>query len=93
MGNQAPQWRLRLMEQHLDAADHVLCVVSDDYLKAPYSSLQRYAALRQKADPGANALCGRGNAREAIKAARNEGHVAMTALQPPAESIERLWSH
>jgi hypothetical protein len=26
------------MEARLDAADHVLCVVSDDYLKAPYST-------------------------------------------------------
>jgi TIR domain len=25
------------MEQRHDAADHVLCVISDDYLKAPYS--------------------------------------------------------
>jgi hypothetical protein len=33
------------MEQHHDAADHVLCVVSDDYLKAPYSTLERNAAL------------------------------------------------
>jgi tetratricopeptide (TPR) repeat protein len=33
------------MEQRLDAADHVLCVVSDEYLKAPYSTLERNAAL------------------------------------------------
>jgi hypothetical protein len=33
------------MEQRHDAADHVLCVVSDDYLKAPYSRLERNAAL------------------------------------------------
>jgi TIR domain len=33
------------MEQTHDAADHVLCVVSDDYLKAPYSTLERNAAL------------------------------------------------
>jgi tetratricopeptide (TPR) repeat protein len=37
------------MEQHHDAADHVLCVVSDDYLKAPYSTLERHAALWQAA--------------------------------------------
>jgi hypothetical protein len=37
------------MEQHHDAADHVLCVVSDDYLKAPYSTLERNAALWQAA--------------------------------------------
>jgi hypothetical protein len=37
------------MEQHLDAADHVLCVISDDYLKAPYSTLERHAALWQAA--------------------------------------------
>ena len=33
------------MEQRHDAADHVLCVVSDDYLKAPYSTLERNAAI------------------------------------------------
>jgi hypothetical protein len=32
-----------------DAADHVLCVVSDEYLKAPYSTLERNAALWQAA--------------------------------------------
>jgi hypothetical protein len=35
------------MEAHLDAADHVLCVVSDEYLTsrtAPYSTLERHAA-------------------------------------------------
>jgi hypothetical protein len=40
------------MEQHHDAADHVLCVVSDDYLNAPnapYSTLERHAALWQGA--------------------------------------------
>jgi hypothetical protein len=37
------------MEQRYDAADHVLCVVSDDYLKAPYSTLERNAALWQAA--------------------------------------------
>jgi hypothetical protein len=37
------------MEQRHDAADHVLCVVSDDYLKAPYSMLERHAALWQAA--------------------------------------------
>src|ERR1700728_3913583 len=35
------------MEQRLDAADHVLYVVSDEYLKAPYSTLERNAALWQ----------------------------------------------
>src|SRR5580658_4228480 len=33
------------MEARHDAADHVLCVVSDEYLKAPYSTLERNAAL------------------------------------------------
>ncbi len=33
------------MERRHDAADHVLCVVSDEYLKAPYSTLERNAAL------------------------------------------------
>jgi hypothetical protein len=37
------------MEQRHDAADHVLCLVSDDYLKAPYSTLERNAALWQAA--------------------------------------------
>jgi tetratricopeptide (TPR) repeat protein len=37
------------MESRHDAADHVLCVVSDDYLKAPYSTLERNAALWQAA--------------------------------------------
>jgi hypothetical protein len=37
------------MEQRHDAADHVLCVVSDDYLKAPYSTLERNAAIWQAA--------------------------------------------
>jgi hypothetical protein len=35
------------LEQRHDAADHVLCVVSDAYLKAPYSTLERNAALWQ----------------------------------------------
>jgi hypothetical protein len=33
------------MEQRHDAAGQVFCVVSDDYLKAPYSTLERNAAL------------------------------------------------
>jgi tetratricopeptide (TPR) repeat protein len=37
------------METQHDAADHVLCVVSDDYLEAPYSTLERNAALWQAA--------------------------------------------
>jgi tetratricopeptide (TPR) repeat protein len=37
------------MEQRHDAADHVLCVISDDYLRAPYSTLERHAALWQAA--------------------------------------------
>lgn len=37
------------MEEHHDAADHVLCVVSDEYLKAPFSTLERQAALWQSA--------------------------------------------
>jgi tetratricopeptide (TPR) repeat protein len=38
------------MEKRLDAADHVLCVISDEYLKAPYSTLERNAALWKAAD-------------------------------------------
>jgi tetratricopeptide (TPR) repeat protein len=37
------------METRLDTADFVLCVVSDQYLKAPYSTLERHAALWQAA--------------------------------------------
>jgi hypothetical protein len=37
------------MEARHDAAEHVLCVVSDEYLKAPYSTLERNAALWQAA--------------------------------------------
>jgi tetratricopeptide (TPR) repeat protein len=37
------------MEKRLDAADHVLCVVSDEYLRAPFSKLERNAALWQAA--------------------------------------------
>jgi hypothetical protein len=37
------------MEQRHDAANHVMCVVSDEYLKAPYSTLERNAALWQAA--------------------------------------------
>jgi tetratricopeptide (TPR) repeat protein len=37
------------MEQRHDAADQVLCVVSDEYLKAPYSTLERNAAIWQAA--------------------------------------------
>ena len=33
------------MEQHIDAADHVLCVISDEYMKAPFSTLERNGAL------------------------------------------------
>jgi tetratricopeptide (TPR) repeat protein len=32
------------MEAQQDTADHVLCVVSEKYLKAPYSSLERHTA-------------------------------------------------
>ncbi len=37
------------MQDRHDAADHVLCVLSDEYLKAPYSTLERNAALWQAA--------------------------------------------
>jgi hypothetical protein len=39
----------RWMETRHDSADHVLCLVSDEYLKAPYSTLERDAALWQAA--------------------------------------------
>src|SRR6202035_2245089 len=35
------------METRHDEADHVLCVVSDEYLTAPYSTLERNAASWQ----------------------------------------------
>lgn len=45
---------LNWMERHHAAADHVLCVVSEAYLKAPYSTLERNAAIwraaRERAD-------------------------------------------
>ena len=37
------------METRMDAADHVLCVISDEYLRAPFSTLERNAALWQAA--------------------------------------------
>jgi hypothetical protein len=37
------------MQKRHDAAEHVLCVVSDEYMKAPYSSLERNAALWEAA--------------------------------------------
>jgi tetratricopeptide (TPR) repeat protein len=37
------------MEERHHAADHVLCVISDEYLKAPYSTLERNAAIWQSA--------------------------------------------
>jgi len=37
------------MQERHHAADHVLCVVSDDYLTAPYATLERNAALWQAA--------------------------------------------
>src|SRR4029077_3114316 len=37
------------MEQRHDTADHVLCVVSAGYLKAPYSTLERNSALWEAA--------------------------------------------
>ncbi|SRR6266404_7993776 len=33
------------METRIDAAHHMLCVVSEEYLKAPYSTLERRAGL------------------------------------------------
>jgi tetratricopeptide (TPR) repeat protein len=38
------------MRQWLDAADHVLCVISDEYLRAPHSIWEFDAAVRQAAD-------------------------------------------
>jgi hypothetical protein len=37
------------MEARVDTADHVLCVVSEEYLKAPHSRLEHNAALWQAA--------------------------------------------
>ena len=45
------------MEARHDAADHVLCVVSDEYLKAPYSTLERNAALWQAAKNRTSLFC------------------------------------
>lgn len=38
------------MEAHHDSADHILCVFSDEYLKAPYSTLEKNAAAWQAAN-------------------------------------------
>jgi tetratricopeptide (TPR) repeat protein len=48
MGDQRRRRHLRL-DGEPPAADRVLCVVSDEYLKAPYSTLERHAALWQAA--------------------------------------------
>jgi hypothetical protein len=42
------------MENRIDAAHHMLCVVSEEYLKAPYSTLERPAGLwvAAKEQPG-----------------------------------------
>jgi hypothetical protein len=45
-GNDIYAW----MEQRHDAADHVMCLVSDEYLRAPFSTLERNAAAWQAAD-------------------------------------------
>jgi hypothetical protein len=37
------------IEARFQAADHVLCVASDEYLSAPYSTLERNAPLRHAA--------------------------------------------
>ncbi len=52
VGDQVRRRHLRLDEERHDAADHVLSVVSDEYLKAPYSTLERNAALWQAAAKG-----------------------------------------
>jgi len=38
------------MRKRLDAADHALCVISDEYLRAPHSIWEFDAAVRQAAD-------------------------------------------
>jgi tetratricopeptide (TPR) repeat protein len=42
------------MEKRLDQADHVLCVVSDEYLRAPFSTMERHAGFWRmaKGKPG-----------------------------------------
>ena len=52
------------MEQRHAAADHVLCVVSDAYLKAPYSTLERNAAVWRAAKERAELAEGRGKTLE-----------------------------
>jgi tetratricopeptide (TPR) repeat protein len=42
------------MEKRFGTADRVLCVVSEEYLKAPFSTLERNAALWSAASEGAN---------------------------------------
>ena len=55
---------LAWMEQHRAAADHVLCVVSEEYLKAPYSMLERNAAVWRAANERAELAEGRGKTLE-----------------------------
>ena len=50
------EWEIRAgddicawMEKRHDAAERILCVVSDEYFKAPYSTLERNAAFWQAA--------------------------------------------
>ncbi|MGO9744555.1 MAG: tetratricopeptide repeat protein [Roseiarcus sp.] len=45
---------LAWMEKHLESDDHVLCVVSDEYLRAHYSMLERNAALWKATKERAN---------------------------------------
>jgi hypothetical protein len=56
------------MQDRFGAADHVLCVVSDEYLKAPYSTVERNAALWQAARRPGFVLAGSGEALPAAGA-------------------------
>jgi hypothetical protein len=44
------------MDKNHAAADHVLCVVSEEYLKAPYSTLERTAVWRAAGEKRSEAV-------------------------------------
>ena len=79
------------MERRHDAADHVLCVVSDEYLddlKAPYSRLERNAALWQAGSKAAPVRSVRG--RQTLQAADAlRPHPPLRTFRHPARTARR----
>jgi hypothetical protein len=54
------------IEAHLDTVDHVLCIVLDEYLKAPYSTLERKPCCGRRQAPGST-LCTTGSRKLASR--------------------------